>query len=902
MNPASRFWRKSSFPFLAAIVLCCPAWAGENLITNPDMSLDDGVAQPAGWGTRVFPIEIGGGIAATPLGDGVFSLKVKGKTSTYWWEQSGLTLVPGTRYRFSFEVRTHGLDGGSSNFYVRNLEWEEQSPSLTAPSDTKGEWVARSCTFDAPATKKPGDYWVALSMRPGKSGSAEVEVRGLRLESMDPAAAKASRPMPETALIKLPSRIVPVDPLLARVDSTTGKIRFYWARAVRNAGCRLTCSLDAPGARPVSAPFGADAYATVALGRIKDGAHRISVTALGGDGSVLASNAYRIVAGRWKDPSKTGRRLNNFVTELVNCSLKDGEVAFERAEDGWTWISFDGDVGDAKGYLDGCPEAVLFRRDGEDVIEAQRYLKAGVHKLRVRGAKGGGLRIHAVRIVSGGERRGFDRSSCQFNEIGAYVFGLPFMRKYGFLTTFNTISSEGFAKSLSDPYSMVAAYFLSRGMKFSRETYFWPHETKDRDTFEGTYNRIKKDLWPGFPGGISVDENNLKASSLHSVNFSEAVWRIADEDPKNQVNVYYADTSMGVYYENPQQNVSEISSVVNSGGGQGLLVPELYMPVTPTREGFRMFIDANANLVASSIAMVPASRSHMVLYSSSFIMLGEWCNYYAPEADIKAQTCELFRSYAVDPRFSECAGIGFGGIGRGNEEYMRWAMRLLRYYFLEGGTGDLAKDYGFNWNPGFVKDPDFAKGFEHWKATAAGSGTLEPGRIHSFGNRYQRRMGGPGGCGDAFARFVVSKDAPNILSQRLTGLKPGAFYSLQFMVMDTIPSQSEIGFEKHASLAFPMTATVEGAKEVKALRISHPIRLASYIPEEKRRNGMWHMERYVFYATAPQATLVFRDRPDGATDDEGRTYLLNYVIFAPYFCEGKDDVRRIISTIRGEDK
>ena len=81
MNPASRFWRKSSFPFLAAIVLCCPAWAGENLITNPDMSLDDGVAQPAGWGTRVFPIEIGGGIAATPLGDGVFSLKVKGKTS-----------------------------------------------------------------------------------------------------------------------------------------------------------------------------------------------------------------------------------------------------------------------------------------------------------------------------------------------------------------------------------------------------------------------------------------------------------------------------------------------------------------------------------------------------------------------------------------------------------------------------------------------------------------------------------------------------------------------------------------------------------------------------------------------------------------------------------------------------
>lgn len=877
--------------------------AGTNLISNPDMSLDDGVNIPAGWSTRVFPAEFGGKISAEPLADGIFVLTVSGRNSTYWWEQSGLTLVPGARYRLSLEVRTAGLDGGNVSVYARNREWNWDSPALCAPSDTKGEWVARSCEFEAYATKAPDGYCVALSAKAGKSGVAKAEFRGLKLEAVDPAVAAASRPMPSERLKRLVARIVPVDPLLSRVDAATGKLRFYWSRASRTPGCTLSCRLDEANGRPVSATFDAKDYAAVALGKVKSGEHRIAVSVCAADGAVLASNAYRIVVGTWKDTAQIGKRLNNLVTELVNAPLKDGEVKFERAEDGWTWISFDGDIGEAKGYLDGCPDCVVFRREGEPTVESQRYLKAGEHTLRVKGAKGGRLRIHAVKVVMGGTLRGYDRAASSFEDLGSYVFGLPFLRKYGLFSCVNVLTDDYAWRMLPSPFSTAIGHCLSRGMQLGRSVLFAP-QSNERLTEEGTYRHIARGIWPGFPGGLSIDENALRAPSLQSVNFSEAIWRLYDENPQNAFNVFYCDTSEGVVYNEPRQNVSEISCIVNSGDGRGLLCPECYMPVTPGRERFKEFVDANANFIASALEMVPASRGKTILYGSSYIMIGEWSNYYAPETDIKVQTADLMRAYAVDPRFSECGGIGFGGIGRGNDEYVRWSMKLVRYYALEGGTEDLAEKYGYAWNPDFVKDPDFAQGLTCWQAKPAEADSLTADKIHQYSIHYQHRVGAPGGFGDTMAKFVVSKAGPNVLSQKLTGLKPGAFYSLQFHLTDRMaPGERGDWWRLVTEMPLTLTARLEGGEEVKDLHYSHPLRQTRAVPEEDRKRSMMHFERYVFRATAPEATLVFSDwAGDALTTAPGRTYLLNYIIFAPFYCEGAEDVRDITATIKGESR
>ena len=98
-----------------------------------------------------------------------------------------------------------------------------------------------------------------------------------------------------------------------------------------------------------------------------------------------------------------------------------------------------------------------------------------------------------------------------------------------------------------------------------------------------------------------------------------------------------------------------------------------------------------------------------------------------------------------------------------------------------------------------------------------------------------------------------------------------------------------------------LTARLEGAEEVKGLRYSHPIVLSASVPEEDRRRAMMHNERYVFRATAPEATLTFSDWDgDVLTTTPGRSYLLNYIIFTPYYCDGEEDVRDIAATISGK--
>ena len=64
--------------------------------------------------------------------------------------------------------------------------------------------------------------------------------------------------------------------------------------------------------------------------------------------------------------------------------------------------------------------------------------------------------------------------------------------------------------------------------------------------------------------------------------------------PEQSINLFYADTSTGNYYDCPQISVSEISATVNSGNGTGLLCPELYATVRETPEDLGKYLEAYA--------------------------------------------------------------------------------------------------------------------------------------------------------------------------------------------------------------------------------------------------------------------------------------------------------------------
>ena len=879
------------FTLVALALFVLAAEGADNLVANPDMSVDNGIGIPAGWRADIYPPELGGSINVHPTTDGVFALSVHGEKAKYLWQQAGLALLPKGKYALSCDVRTTGSAGAKFCIYVRNKEWNSPKGSIRV-FDTKGEWKSFSVTIEANATKQPDKYAIVMECVPGEVKDVCVEMRNLSLVPTGEAEKKVSRSIDPARMKPLPSRIVPIDPLLSRVDAKTGRMGFYWPGADRTGrDSRLVCTLD--GDKFVSAPFATNGYASVMLGRMKTGEHRIAIVAQDKHGSTVASNAYRIVAGAWPDPAKVGRRLNNFVTELVNAPLQDRDYEFVRATDGWIWISFDGNAGDAQGFLDGGLDAVVRRRPNERGLETQRFVTSGRHFLSVRGAVGGRLRIHAVGPILCNPVA-WGMANCEFNKVGSFKFGRAFARRYGFLTTANTYS--GGTKLLADPFSNEAGVYLERGIQLMTSCRLPPQHAV-RDTVRGTYDFMRRTLWLGGPP-TTIDENNLRAEPRQTVTFSEAAWRIVDEMPGQQINLNYADTSTGAYYNEPRQNVSEIASIVNSGDGRGLLMPELYFPVTPTRAGLTPYLDGTAELVQAAERMVPAAKGKVLLYLASYITLGGWSNYYSPEADCKVQLAEELRTFACDPRFAGCSGVAFGGVGYGEEEYRRWGMMLLRHYALEGGTADLSAQYGFAWNPGFVRNPDFADGLSDWAVASAKEGSLVAETITGYGTGWQGRVGAPRGCGDTVATFVSVADGTNMLSQRLTGLENGAYYSLQFVVCDR--TSMEKGIDKANRPKLGLSVRLEGGTEIKELYFNHetmrrPRRVGSNIPT------FLHVVRCVFRADSETATLVFADHnADGtALLPVGQRQSLNYIVFRRYFIEKCEDVMDIVAAIRG---
>ena len=98
------------------------------------------------------------------------------------------------------------------------------------------------------------------------------------------------------------------------------------------------------------------------------------------------------------DAVPQGRALTNFVRELVNAPLHDGEYRFSLGQEGWVFIGFDAPHFGAEAFLDGGEKPVVAFR-GDESPETMRRLKAGTHVVRVAGApaKGGGIRIHEVK-------------------------------------------------------------------------------------------------------------------------------------------------------------------------------------------------------------------------------------------------------------------------------------------------------------------------------------------------------------------------------------------------------------------------------------------------------------------------------------------------------------------------
>lgn len=858
----------------AMMVTAALAEGRRNLITNFDHSDRLSIGLPIGWIKHIRD-KLYTSLDVKPQPDGSLRIEAKGEPYAFY-EQRNMKLVPGGKYRISYEVKTDGLQGARVYVFLHDSRWDwnssQQAPYL--PDDTEGKWVRQEGVVTMCSHEGATEHTLSICCLHSKAvGGIAFSLRDLKLEAVDDATDRASEPIGGMDIDRLVARIVPVEPRLANVNAEEARMTFYWPGEppCGKTNCTLVAQVKAlKNHKPARARFSAKGYATVNFGRLWPSKHGVAVSVVDGTGKELARNEYGIVTKRPEKPLTAGRRLNNLVTALVDQPLADGEVSFSRATPGWVWISFEGDVGAAAvGYLDDIGYPVVRRRDGELHLETQRFVGAGAHRLRISGAKPGGrLRINAVKTIWGSIPSLKSTPTVSYRWSNSYT--LPFCNRFGVHTAQNSCSFRTNYGQHVDPE--IAGYVYERGMCGFANVRANP-DGPLYDDFAATWKALTEGPWlDGF--SLSIDENKVNTFPRRTVNFSEAAWKMNGLRPSQSLNLYYADTSYGNYYDQPQTQVSEISATINSGNGTGLLCPELYAAVRATPAELDRYLDAYGKFVTSALELVPASRGSVVLYGASYVQIGDWSNYVVPSTDIKAHYARMYRAFATDPRFAECAGIGCGGMICGGEELLRWVARMVRYYALEGGTGDLAAEYGFDWAPGLVKNADMDEGLAGWTA----KGEIAAERLGRYGVRIQRRQAVPRGFGDAVATFTTRAASPNELSQEVRGLRPGAHYAVLCCVADRDAAAAGGGEVWGPKAPVGFSVRLEGASEVPELRLEK-------ISAERWKVGLRTL-RYVFRADSPTARLVFIDRnDDGSAAPEGFRQALNYVSFMPYYVE-----------------
>ena len=882
-----------SFVALALFASCAfGAQAAErrNLITNFDHRERMGIDLPMGW-VKHIKDKMTTKIDVAPQADGSVRFIATGDPWAFY-EQRNLKLVQGGKYRLSYEVKTEGLGGASVEIFLHDSKWSWKDPQKGPkfPDDTKGAWVKQEAVVTMCDNPGATMHTLSIGCIHGQSvRKVDFSLRNLRLEAIDDATDRVSAPIDAKSREneKLAARIVPVDPLLANVNAGDARLTFYWPGVATGgvSSCRLVTRLKTGNrTRQASARFGKNGYATVRFGRVRPSGYEIEAEVVDAATNVLARNAYAITVKRPEKTLTAGKRLNNFVTALVDQPLENGEVAFSCATPGWVWVSFEGDIGrGVVGYLDDIAYPVVRYRDGESRIEAQRFVSAGAHTLRISGAKSGGrLRINAVKTIWG-KLPGMTATPSACYYIG-FRYKLPFCNRFGIHTHMNTSTFKLSAREHIDP--IYAGYGYERGMRLFANVRISP-KAPALDDYGATLKALTEGPWTdGF--SISVDENLVDQSQApwRTVNYSEATWEMVALRPEQAINLFYAFATGGRWFDCPMRSASEIAATVNSGNGTGLLCPEFYASVRETPEQLDRVLDVCAKFVTSANEMVPASKGKVVMYGASYVQLGDWSNYVAPATDIKAHYAKMYRAFATDLRFAGCAGVGCGGMICGGEELLRWMAKCVRYYALEGGTGDLAEEYGFAWAPGFVKNADMDEGLTNWMA----KGEIAAERLKNYGTRVQRRQSVPTGYGDGVAVFTTRQDRPNELSQDISGLQSGKLYALLFCVADRDDILAKDGKTRGLKSPLAFSARLEGATELSNLRYET-------ISGGKTKVGM-RLLRYVFRAGSDKARLVFTDRKDdGSAAPDGFRQVLNYISFMPYYVESPDEPEEIAAAL-----
>ena len=567
-----------------------------------------------------------------------------------------------------------------------------------------------------------------------------------------------------------------------------------------------------------------------------------------------------------------GRRINNFVIELVNGPLKDGAVQFTLPSPGWVHVAATGTDG-ATVTLDGGGENICgLRYDGRR--ESMRWMRAGRHELKIGGASGGRITVRRVKtLMHGGLQFAPDGT-----DLPAGPFTREFHRRYveGAFNTFGAGSHPG-------PEETGETNMLGRaGCEFTRSVRLGPRDPVHKDVaamrarFEAAHAAD-----PG--AAIAVDEVGLGAPDEYNMNLGRMMLEFREAHPQVRIFTFLCDV-INETVRSPEPLRDVVRATLDSANGTGMLLSEHYLFASSTEARTLRGIDLAAAYAKSLRKVDPRAPGGNIYYIGGYLRPGDWTPHLSPEADMKFVVAKFLHALATDERFRDIGGAGVSRFWC-DEEFARWSCALVRYYAVDGGTEDMAERFGYRCIPGHVGNGDFNDGFAGWDARAAETDTLFVTNMPGANKKEFGRIAGKGG--DTFAVFKRSAARPNILSRRITGLTPGRMYALSYVTADY---GEMTGSGVHVT-NFVLNASISGVRIVENRSyVDFWPPLAWLSRSRPFKKALVASHKIVFEAKAPEADLAFTDWADASTPggSVGERRVLNNIGVRPYFSEGEE--------------
>ena len=593
------------------------------------------------------------------------------------------------------------------------------------------------------------------------------------------------------------------------------------------------------------------------------------------DGRIVGSASSEFTwseAPRWAGRAEQVKVLNCLVTELLNVA---GPVAeqyeFDNPRDanlggGWVFISATRDA-DAPGgvriAIDSTDEAgaVIRQEAGQGgTAETMRHLSNGRHSLRIGGPGRRSVRQLVVRSIPELIYSRFPNTA-KIAEYGPYDWQYLLRHVVGAYNTINGGCGEALGPFMRQWKARGGRWVDSNPLPYSKGP-------DDPLTGDRAY-----EFWTSRPAyqdpladGTHADEFH-GGSAAECASWCDAIRRIHKDFP-TKVFYPYCGTVLGAG--------GVVPTVVDCDFG---FAWERYFPEAPTEfEARRLIWRELKEQTDQWRTEVSGSEKHMILNFSHWMSSPPETTNVNPGVDFKVYMDMMYNLAANHPAFFGLYGIESYTASVADEESIRWAARLNRHYCIEGRTGMLST--GPYVLP-HIENADFDDAERGWTFGPTEPGSMAVRLADGYGvlqGRWFGRLMTPD-HGNHFLWTKRSQKGPNVASQRVEGLRRGAWYSAKMISADW----GDLSIERKLGVSIRL-AGVEVDADRSFQSVVRQIWHGGLGYEPKNRPAFFNYHLVVFKAVDETATLTISDwaSPDAPGGPAGQEFAFNFIEVQPY--------------------